>query len=148
MRQYTIRKLADIDPALCAKLKQWCYDLNGCCQVVHHDMGPFLNEYMYQDALEIMFNEREIEYQREYYFSVDFHGKRINHKHYADFLVKGKCFIECKAVESLSSEHRHQLWNYMRLTNTRIGILYNFAPIHDQSEHYYLDADNKMMYIF
>ena len=149
MKHYTIERLVDKDPVLCQKLKQWCYDLNGCCQEVHKGLGPFLNEYMYQDALEIMLEERQVvPFTREYYFSVEFHGKRINHKHFVDFYVKEKAFIECKAAEKLCPDHRQQLWNYMRLTKTRIGILWNFAPTHDQSEHYYLDVETDTMYLF
>ena len=62
--------------------------------------------------------------------------------------VKNKAFIECKAVEKLCADHRQQLWNYMRLTKTRIGILWNFAPVRDQSEHYYLDVETDTMFIF
>ena len=148
MKNYKIERLVDRDPVLAHKLKQYCYDLNGACQVVHRDMGPFLNEYMYQDALEIVLNEMQIAHQKEYYFSVEFHGQRINHKHYADFFCKDKVYIECKAVEHLCPEHRQQLWNYMRLTKVRIGILWNFAPMQDQSEHYYLDTDSDTMYAF
>lgn len=46
------------------------------------------------------------------------------------------------------SEHRQQLWNYMRLTKNRIGILYNFAPFRDECEKYYLDVDNQVLYTF
>ena len=60
MKNYKIGRLVDKDPVLCQKLKQWCYDLNGCCQEVHKGLGPFLNEYMYQDALEIMLEERQL----------------------------------------------------------------------------------------
>ena len=111
-------------------------------------MGPCLNEYIYQDALEIIFKERNIQYLREYYFSVEFHGVKIRHKHFVDFFVKDKVLIECKAIERLGLEQRQQLWNYMRLTKVRIGILYNFAPSHDQSEHYYLDTDSNTMFFF
>ena len=45
-------------------------------------------------------------------------------------------------------EQRQQLWNYMRLTSTRIGILYNFAPVKDECERYYLDATTGMMFAF
>lgn len=148
MRNYKIERLVDKNPSLCQKLKQFCYDLNGCCQTVHKDMGPFLNEYMYQDALEIILKECNIPFEREYYFSVEFHGQRINHNHYVDFRCKEKVFIECKATQTLSPDHRQQLWNYMRLTKTRIGILWNFAPTHDQSEHYYLDTETDTMYVF
>lgn len=146
--QYQINKLTDIDTKLCDKLKRYCYEVNGCCQTVHRELGPFLNEYMYQDALEIILKEQNIPYEREYYFSIDFHGKRIRHKHFIDFLVKDKMIVECKAVETLNSDHRQQLWNYMRLTKTRIGILWNFAPTKDQSEHYYLNTENNAMYMF
>lgn len=144
---YQINKLRDYNPSLYEKLKQYCYELNGCCQLVHRELGPFLNEYMYQDALEILFKEKAVPYIREYYFSVEFHGQKIQHKHYADFLVQGKVLIECKAVTSIGPEQRQQLWNYMRLTKVRIGILYNFAPIRDQCEHYYLDTDTNVMYV-
>jgi len=148
MRNYKVTKLIEADAVLAEKLKQFCYDLNGCCQTVHSELGPFLNEYMYQDALKVVLDERQIPNQKEYYFSVEFHGQRISHKHYVDFLCKDKAIVECKAVESLAPEHRQQLWNYMRLTKIRIGILWNFAPMHDQSEHYYLDPDTDSMYTF
>jgi len=60
-----------------------------------------------------------------------------------DFLCKGKVAVECKAISSLGVEQRQQLWNYMRLTNTPIGILYNFAPVKDQCEKYYYDVATK-----
>lgn len=41
-----------------------------------------------------------------------------------------------------------QLWNYMRLSGIRIGILYNFAPIKDQCERYYFDTDKQVIYAF
>ena len=143
-----MKSIKDTDFDLCSKLKKFCYDINGCCQVVHKEMGPYLNEYMYQDALEIMLKERNIPYDREYYFSVVFRGERIRHKHYVDFRIKEKVYLECKAVEKLGNEQRQQLWNYMRLTKTRIGILYNFAPLRDQCEHYYLDTESDTMYYF
>lgn len=145
---YNIKKLADYNVPLHQQLRQFCYDINGCCQTVHNEMGPFLNEYMYQDALEIMFNERNISFAREFYFSVEFHGQKISHKHYVDFFIKDKIFLECKAVDCLGAEQRQQLWNYMRLTKTRIGILWNFSPLRDQSEHYYLDTQSNTMYLF
>lgn len=59
MKNYKIERLVDRDPVLANKLKQFCYDLNGACLEVHRDMGPFLNENMYQDALEIVLGENQ-----------------------------------------------------------------------------------------
>ena len=146
--QYTLKRLMDVHPELGAELKQHCYALNGICAAVHRELGPFLNEYMYQDALQILLDEQQIPYKREYNFAVSFHGKPIQHKHFVDFLVNDDILVECKAVDKLAAEHRQQLWNYMRLTCKQIGILYNFAPPMDQCEHYYLDTATGQMYLF
>ena len=148
MPSFSIHELQPANAHLTEQLRAYAYDVIGCCQVVHRDMGPFLNEYMYQEALAIAFHEANIPFQREYYFSVLFHGQPIKHKHFVDFLVRDDIFVECKAIEHIGTEQRQQLWNYMRLTSTRIGILYNFAPVKDECERYYLDATTGMMYAF
>ena len=140
---YNIAKLIDFNSALATELKNQCYTIIGLCQQVHREMGPFLNEYMYQEALDISLDENGIEKVKEYYFSVIYHGRQIKHKHYVDFLVNNNILIECKAVEQLGTEHRKQLWNYMRLTNISIGILFNYAPVHDQC-----DRGTGNMYMF
>lgn len=146
-----IEKLEVFNPQLKHQLANYCYDIIGCCQEVHRDMGPFLNEYMYQEALDICFEEHGItgnDKIKEFYFTARFHGKEIKHPHRVDFLVRHKVFIECKAIEAIGTEQRQQLWNYMRLAKVRIGILYNFAPIIDQCERYYYDTDSQRMYTF
>ena len=145
--QYTLKRVVDTHPEWLGGLKQKCYAVNGCLVTVHSELGPFLSEYMYQDALQILLDEQQIPYQREFYFAVSFHGRRIEHKHYLDFLINDEIIVECKAVEKLCIEHRQQLWNYMRLTNKQVGILFNFGPIKGQAEHYYLDTDGTM-YMF
>ena len=146
--QYSLKKLVDKYPELCKQLKDKCYAINGACAAVHRELGSFLNEYMYQEALKILLDEQKIPNQREYYFQVVFHGKPIQHKHFVDFLINDEVIVECKAVDKLVAEHRQQLWNYMRLTGKQIGILWNFAPPMDQAEHYYLDTKDGVMYMF
>lgn len=146
-----IQKLMDVDPVLCQKLRQYCYPMIGCCQEVHKEMGPFLNEYMYQDALVMALDDAGFKGDnlvKEYYFKASYRGREIKHKHFVDFLVNQKVFIECKAVETLNSEFRQQLWNYMRLSGIRIGLLYNFAPIKDQCERYYYDPEKQVIFAF
>jgi len=145
--QISLKRIVDSHPEWLNSLKRKCFAINGCLVQVHDDLGPFLTEYMYQDALQILVDERQIPYQREYYFRVEYRGKQIAHKHYVDFLVEDSIIVECKAVEKLCLEHRQQLWNYMRLTGKQIGVLYNFGPKMGQSEHYYLHTDGTM-YMF
>lgn len=146
-----IGKLTEADSLLCDQLRKYTYPMVGCCQEVHREMGPFLNEYMYQDALMMALGDAGFKGDnlvKEYYFRAFYKGREIKHKHFVDFLVNQKVFIECKAVETLLSEHRQQLWNYMRLSGIRIGILYNFAPVKDQCERYYYDPDKQVIFAF
>ncbi|MBO4589952.1 MAG: GxxExxY protein [Bacteroidaceae bacterium] len=136
------------DPKVLAELKSHVYDIIGCCQDVHRELGPWLNEYVYQEALAIAFEEKQMPFEKEYYFQVSYHGRPLEHKHYMDFLCKGNVVLECKAISSIGAEQRQQLWNYMRLTNTPIGILYNFAPVKDQCEKYHLDLMTKTISVF
>lgn len=67
-----IEKLEVFNPQLKHQLANYCYDIIGCCQEVHRDMGPFLNEYMYQEALDICFEEHGItgnDKIKEFYFT-------------------------------------------------------------------------------
>lgn len=144
----SIKRLEDNNPELCLKLRKYCYVLNGIFQEVHGELGPFLNEYIYQEALAISLEEHSVPFEKEYYFTVNYHGKRLQHKHYVDFLCYDNVLVECKAVEGIGSTQRQQLWNYMRLTRKPIGVLINFAPVHDQCEHYYLDTSSNTIYMF
>lgn len=137
-----------LDPRKAAELKQRVYDILGCAIRVHKEMGPGLNEYMYQEALAIALRKSNIPFVREYPFKVTFMGEEIQHQHRMDFWIRDEVDFECKAVENLCDEHRQQLWNYMRLTNTEIGVLFNFAPHKDQCEKYYYDRANKVMHAF
>ena len=133
---------------LVQRLKSHVYDIIGCCQDVHKELGPWLNEYVYQDALKISFQMNNVPFEKEYYFQISYRGQQLSHKHYMDFLCKGNVVLECKAVTSIGSEQRQQLWNYMRLSNTSIGILNNFAPMKDQCEKYYYDSKSKSISAF
>lgn len=139
---------SDIEPELKVKLKRYVYDILGCCIIVRKEMGPWLNEYIYQDALAIALHKKNISFIKEYRFYTEFLGERLPHFHQVDFFVRNKVYIECKAITELGTEQRQQLWNYMRLTKIRIGILYNFAPAKDQCEKYYYDPDKNTISLF
>ena len=50
---------ANIDANLLTQLKSHVYDIIGCCQEVHRELGPWLNEYIYQEALKVSFEEKQ-----------------------------------------------------------------------------------------
>ena len=48
-----------------AQLKSHVYDVIGCCQEVHRELGPWLNEYVYQEALKFSLEEKQVPFIKE-----------------------------------------------------------------------------------
>ena len=69
-----------------------------------------------------------LDFEREKVFHPVYKGKPLDATYRLDFIYLDLLIIECKAVEKLIPEHRAQLFNYMRLTKVRSGLLVNFAP--------------------
>ena len=85
--------------------------------------------------------ENGIPFQRELSFHPHYHGKELSAEYRVDFLCKNDIVVECKAVTELVSNHRVQLFNYMRLLRCPYGILVNFAPQFATIERYFLDTE-------
>jgi GxxExxY protein len=102
------------------------YKIIGICMEVHRNLGPGLLEIIYKDAIEIELKENSIFFEREKEFIIEYKGKILPHKFYADFVVNGDIILEIKAVKELSNEHTAQILNYIKLANSEIGLLVNF----------------------
>ena len=126
-----------------SRLEDHVYDVVGALYEVHKELGAGLNEYCYQEGLQIQLEELGIQYEKELTFYPQYHGK-LMHTHYrVDFLCKGDIIIECKSVEALNSNHRAQLFNYMRLLNHPCGIIVNFALKNVDVQRYFYDKERK-----
>ena len=124
-------------------LKEHMYDVVGALYEVHRELGPGLNEYCYQEGVEMELNERDIPYCRELSIHPYYHGLQMNAEYRLDFMCKNDIVVECKSVSDLIPEHRAQLFNYMRLSNATCGILVNFANKQIEIERYFYDKKNK-----
>ena len=128
------RKMMKLDA-----LKDYLYDVVGAIYETHRELGPGLNEYVYQEGLEMEFKARDIFYEREKEFHPTYHGEAMEATYRLDFLCCCTVIVECKAVKKLNSEHRAQLFNYLRLTRSRVGVLVNFAKRYVEIERYFYD---------
>ena len=126
-----------------SRLKDHVYDVVGALYEVHKELGAGLNEYCYQEGLQIQLEESGIQFEKELTFYPKYHGKQMKTHYRVDFLCKGDIIIECKSVEELNNNHRAQLYNYMRLLNLPCGILVNFAPKNVDIQRYFFDTEKK-----
>ena len=121
-------------------LKAKMYPVVGSIYVVHSELGPGLNEYVYQEGLAMQLEEDGIEFEREKEFSPVYHNRLMAAKYRLDFVCMGSVVIECKSVEQLTINHRAQLYNYLRLTKLPMGILVNFSQKSIVVERYLYNA--------
>lgn len=94
---------------------------------VHNALRWGLLESVYAGALEIELRDRGIDFKREARLDVRYKD-RIAGIYRADFLVAGCVVLELKASVLVGDPDRRQLLNYLRITNTRLGLLLHFGP--------------------
>lgn len=127
-------------------LKSHAYEVIGAIHEVHKELGPGLNEKVYQEGLQLELTEREIPFEREKTFHPVYHGETMESTYRLDFLVLGNIVVELKSVEKLTSDHKAQLFNYLRLTKAKVGVLVNFHPKFAEIERYFFDEKTNEIY--
>ncbi|WP_291148886.1 GxxExxY protein [Flavobacterium sp. UBA7680] len=114
------------------------YKIIGICMEVHRNLGPGLLEVVYKDALELEFKENNIPFEREKEYSIEYKGKILPHKFYADFIINEDIVLEVKAIKEFSNEHIAQILNYIKLSDSEVGLLVNFQTKSLQYKRYIL----------
>ena len=94
---------------------------------VYHRLGIGFAEPIYQEALEIEFELRNIPFEREKWLQVNYKGRQLKKEHKADFLCFGQIIVELKAQTVLTTIDWSQVINYLKASNLRIGLLFNFG---------------------
>ena len=59
-------------------LKELMYCIVGAIYEVHTELGPGLNEYVYQEALAVELTELELDFEREKVFHPFYKGKPLD----------------------------------------------------------------------
>ena len=122
-------------------LKKHLYDIVGAIYEVHKELGAGLNEYCYQEGLQMQLEEQKTPYHREMTFHPSYHGQPMQATYRVDFLCKEDIIVECKAVDDLTNNMRSRLYNYMRLLKLPCGIIVNFASKTVKVERYFFDKE-------
>ncbi len=108
-------------------LKEETYEIIGLCMEVHNNLGAGFSEIVYKDALEYEFQTRNISYQREQEYCVNYKDIILPHKFYADFIVFNNIVLEIKCASSIADEHIAQAINYLKVSRNKIALVVNFG---------------------
>ena len=115
--------------------KDKVYEIIGAAMEVHSVLNWGLLEAVYNEALHLELLDRGIDNEREQNLPC-YYKNHLMDKRYQMDIVVGDIIIELKSVEELTSAHRAQLFNYLRLTQKSIGLLINFGQESLQGERY------------
>ena len=102
---------------------------------VHRVLGRGLSESIYQESLQLELAKRGIVAEREKKLEVYYKDEKLNQFYVADFYCNG-VLVELKASTDVCSEHRAQLFNYMRISRNSRGLLINFGEKSLRAERY------------
>ena len=107
---------------------------------VYNTLGYGMAEPVYQEAFDMEMKLQGMEPEREKQLRLYYKDILMEKTYFADFYYKG-IVIEMKAVDKIISDHRAQLFNYMRISKQQIGILLNFGEKSLRAERYVFDED-------
>ena len=107
--------------------KEEAYKIVGAAFNVYNTLGAGFLEAVYQEALEIELQRRDIPYEREKELKIAYDGVELKQTYKADFVCYDKIIVELKAVSALDDVHRAQVYNYLHATGFKLGLLLNFG---------------------
>jgi len=121
------------------------YEFVGAAQEVHKTLGRGMHERIYQEALAVELKLLGMDFEREKHLHVTYKGVDLQMTYIADFYYKG-IIVELKSLDTINSDNRAQLFNYMRITGHERGILLNFGEKSLRAERYlYLPDDDNFI---
>jgi GxxExxY protein len=103
------------------------FAIQGAIFEVNRHMGTGFLEAVYQECLAIEFTARNIPFLASAPLRLTYKDYDLRQTYVADFVCFGLIIVELKAVRDFSPEHRAQLFNYLRATGLRLGLLVNFS---------------------
>jgi GxxExxY protein len=96
---------------------------------VHKYFGPGLTERIYEEAIVRELQDRQLAFERQKPIHVRYKHHDLGIDYRLDLYVENAVVIELKCAENISEQHRAQIMCYMKLVQSRLGLIINFnAP--------------------
>ena len=97
----------------------------GCAMEVLNTLGHGLLEKPYENALAVEFNLKNIPYQKQPRFDVNYKGVKVG-EYVPDLIAFNQVVVETKTIEKITNHEVGQILNYLKITKMKVGIVLNF----------------------
>jgi len=108
-------------------LEELIYSIIGAFFEVYNTLGYGFLEHLYLKALERELLARGHKVSREVWVSVMYKGEELG-KQRLDMVIDDCIVIEIKSTYDLPKNATRQLFNYLRATDLKVGLLLHFGP--------------------
>ncbi|KAA0221549.1 GxxExxY protein [candidate division KSB1 bacterium] len=103
------------------------YAIQGAIFEVYREMGCGFLEAVYQECLAKEFSRRNVPFASQVDLTIFYKGEKLQQAYKPDFICYDKIIVELKAVKAIDDVHRAQVFNYLKATGLRLGLLVNFG---------------------
>ena len=93
---------------------------------VHNQLGPGFTENIYERALIVELEKRNIAYEVQKEIEIVYKGQILG-KYRLDLVIERKIVLELKAVTALNDLFKQQVYSYLQASKMKLGILINFG---------------------
>lgn len=93
---------------------------------VHRTLGPGLLESAYQKCLAFELKEKGLNIKTEVGLPLVYKDVEMEVGYRVDIFVDNKVIIEIKSVDALNDIHLAQILTYLKLSDSKLGLLINF----------------------
>ncbi|HIE45231.1 MAG TPA: GxxExxY protein [Flavobacteriaceae bacterium] len=97
-----------------------------CALKVHKQLGPGLLESAYEECLFYELKKTELKVEKQKPLPLIYEDVKLDVGYRIDIFIEKKFVIEVKAVESLHDVHLAQVLTYLKLSDSKLGMLINF----------------------
>ena len=116
-----------MDSGVVVVFKEESFKIIGACMKVHRTLGAGFLEAVYEEALEKEFQDQKIPFKKQVKLELYYENQKLDKQYRADFVCYDAIILEIKAVNLIPVAFYAQLKNYLKCTNTELGILINFG---------------------
>ncbi|PTN10223.1 GxxExxY protein [Mangrovibacterium marinum] len=93
---------------------------------VHSALGPGLLESAYEECLAYELLQCGLFVERQKALPLVYKDVKLDAGYRVDLMVERKIIIEIKSIDALADIHLAQILTYMKLSDSKLGLLVNF----------------------
>ncbi len=103
-----------------------CKELVDCAYLVHKQLGPGLQEKIYETCFCYELTKKEISFERQKALPILYDNLVFDEGLRIDVLEEKRIICELKAVENVNPLWHAQVLSHLKLTGNHVGFVINF----------------------